>query len=73
VNYKDAMEMEFKDQGIHYEREKKFTVRYKEKILRNPYIADYLVYDEIILEIKSASMIIDWLFICFRKETCIGN
>ena len=53
VNYKDAMEMEFKETGIPYEREKKFVVTYKEKVLKSPYIAD------IILEIKSASIIID--------------
>lgn len=59
VNYKDAMEMEFKETGIPYEREKKFVVTYKEKVLKSPYIADFLVFDDIILEIKSASIIID--------------
>ena len=59
VNYKDAMEMEFKESNIPYEREKKFVVKYKEKVLKSPYIADFLVFNEIILEIKSASVIID--------------
>ncbi len=59
INYKDAMEIEFIENSIHYEREKRFSVKYKEKILRNPYVADFTVYDSIILEVKSASAIIE--------------
>jgi len=57
INYKDAMEIEFMEGRIPYEREKKFTVRYKEYVLRNPYVSDYVVFDSIILEIKSAASI----------------
>ena len=53
INYKDAMEIEFMEGRIPYEREKKFTVKYKDYVLRNPYISDYVVFDSIILEIKS--------------------
>jgi GxxExxY protein len=59
INYKDAMEIEFIDDSLPYEREKKFVVKYKDRILRNPYVADYVVFDSIILEIKSASAIIE--------------
>jgi GxxExxY protein len=59
INYKDAMEIEFIQNGIPYEREKRFSVKYKEKILRNPYVADFTVYDSIILEVKSASLIVE--------------
>lgn len=59
INYKDAMEIDFAEQGIIYTREKKFVVKYKDKILRNPYVADFVVYDSIIIEVKSASAIID--------------
>jgi GxxExxY protein len=58
INYKDAMEIEFIEHNIPYEREKRFTVKYKEKTLRNPYFADFVVYDSIILEIKSVVSII---------------
>ena len=58
INYKDAMEIEFIENGIPYEREKRFAVKYKGKILRNPYSADFRVFDAIILEVKSASAII---------------
>ena len=36
VNYKDAMEIDFMEDNVPYEREKKYTVKYKGKILRNP-------------------------------------
>ncbi len=59
INYKDAMEIDFIEQGIDYNREKKFIVKYKNQILRNPYIADFIAYDSIVIEVKSASSIID--------------
>jgi GxxExxY protein len=59
INYKDAMEIDFIEDEIPFAREKKFTVKYKGKILKNPYVADFVVYDSIVLEIKSASTIID--------------
>lgn len=59
INYKDAMEIDFIENDIFFEREKRFSVKYKDKILRNPYIADFVVYNSIVLEIKSASIIID--------------
>ena len=58
INYKDAMEIEFLEQNIPFEREKRFVVKYKGKILRNPYAADFLVFDSIVLEIKSVTSII---------------
>ncbi len=45
--------MEFIENEIPFEREKRFVVKYKGKTLRNPYAVDFLVYDSIILEIKS--------------------
>lgn len=57
VNYKDAMEIDFLESNIPFERERKFTVTYKNQILRNSYYADFVVYDSMILEIKSASML----------------
>jgi len=55
VNYKDAMEIDFLEQGIEFKRECMFTVKYKEQVLRNPYIADFVVFDSIIIEIKSTA------------------
>ena len=59
INYKDAMEMDFEELAVTYEREKRFAVKYKNKILRNPYIADFIINNSIILEIKSVPAILD--------------
>lgn len=59
INYKDAMEMDFAEEGIKYEREKRFAVKYKDKILRNPYVADFIIDNSIILEVKSVPVISD--------------
>ena len=59
INYKDAMEIEFIEYDIPFERGKKFTVKYKEHILKNPYIADFIVFDSFVLEIKSVSALVD--------------
>jgi GxxExxY protein len=53
VVYKDALEYEFKQNGIPYEREKKYEVIYKDQILRHSYFADFVVFDEILLEAKA--------------------
>jgi GxxExxY protein len=57
INYKDAMEIEFKERQIPYEREKRYKVIYKNKILGHPYIPDFFIYDSIIVEVKSAAAI----------------
>jgi len=59
ISYKDAMEIDFMEKGIDFQREKKFTVQYKGRQLRNPYVADFVIDDRIILEIKSSSAIIE--------------
>ncbi|MFT3979844.1 MAG: GxxExxY protein [Ferruginibacter sp.] len=59
VNYKDAMEMDFIEKQIPFEREKRFDVFYKEKRLLHPYYADFILYDAIILEVKSCTTLID--------------
>jgi GxxExxY protein len=52
IVYKDALEMEFKLANIFYEREKKYDVEYKGKILPHKFFADFVVNDKIILEVK---------------------
>lgn len=58
INYKDAMEIDFIENQINFQREKKFIVKYKGKTLRNPYRADFIVFNSIILEIKSVPAIV---------------
>ncbi len=59
IVYKDALEYEFSTQNIPYEREKEFKINYKNIILPHKFYADFIVYDNIILEIKAVSGIVD--------------
>ncbi len=59
IVYKDALELEFRTNGIPYEREKKYEVNYKGIILPHKFYADFVVLDKIILEIKAVSGIAD--------------
>ncbi len=59
IVYKDAYEYEFKHNGIFYEREKEYLVRYKDTILPHKFYADFVVFDKIILEIKSKKGILE--------------
>ena len=51
--YGDALEYEFRKNNIPYSRESKFNIEYKEIVVPTYYFADFLVFDEIILEIKA--------------------
>ncbi len=53
IIYGDALEYEFKKNNIPYEREKKFNITYKDVILPHHYFSDFVVFDEIILELKA--------------------
>lgn len=57
IVYKDALEIEFKNHNIPYQREKEFSIEYKGIILPHKFYADFIVYDDIILEIKSVKEI----------------
>jgi len=48
-----------RSQGVPFVREKQFKIEYKGIVLLHKYYADFIVSDSIILEIKSASFIID--------------
>jgi GxxExxY protein len=57
--YKEALGIEFREKGILYEREKLFTIEYKGKLLQHKYRADFIVFNQLILEIKATSYIVD--------------
>ncbi len=59
IVYKDAIEYEFKKESIPYEREKKYVIEYKDIILPHHFYADFVVYDNIILEIKAQKGIVN--------------
>ena len=53
--YQDALEFEFQERGIPYEREKNIQIMYKGKPLGDPYRADFVCYNKIIVELKALS------------------
>jgi GxxExxY protein len=53
IVYKDALEYEFNRNNIPFEREKEFKVKYKDVFLKHKFYADFVVFDNIILEIKT--------------------
>lgn len=54
IVYKDAIEYETCLNKIPFEREKKYCVNYKGKKLSHQYFADFVMFDEIIVEIKAS-------------------
>ena len=53
IIYKDAIEIELKENSIFFEREKEFIIEYKGEILPHKFYADFVVNGDIILEIKA--------------------
>jgi len=53
IVYSDALEIEFQKQGIEYKRERKYKITYKGIVLSHYYIADFIIDNKIILEIKA--------------------
>jgi GxxExxY protein len=43
ATYKDALEIELQENAIPYDREQKFTVEYKNRVLSSYYVADFVV------------------------------
>jgi GxxExxY protein len=70
--YQEALEIEFTDIGIPFEREKGLKINYKGKELRKRYVADFICFDLIIIELKSISGTLDehiWQVINYLKVT----
>lgn len=57
--YQEALAIELKHQNIPFEREKRFDVYYREQKLDAQYIADFVCYDKIIVELKAVSELSD--------------
>jgi GxxExxY protein len=57
--YQDALEYEFRERGIPYEREKEIQVSYKGHPLGEPYRADFVCYGKIIVELKAVKELED--------------
>lgn len=53
IVYKDAIEYELNEHNIIFEREKEFEVQYKNTTLKHKFYADFVVFGNIILEVKT--------------------
>ena len=49
IVYKDALEYELKSKNVQYEREKMYSVNYKDIILPHKFYADFVIMDKTIL------------------------
>ncbi len=54
VVYKDAIEVETLQNEISFVREMEFDVHYKGILLQHKFFADYVIEDNLILEVKAA-------------------
>ncbi|MBR1518866.1 MAG: GxxExxY protein [Prevotella sp.] len=57
--YQEALEIELKLRNIPFEREKVFKIEYKNNVLNQHYVADFVCYDKIIVELKAVDVISD--------------
>ena len=53
--YQEALELEFSHRGIPFIREQRIQISYKGRPLNRAYIADFICYGEIIIELKALS------------------
>ena len=59
LNYQQALAIELQHQGIPFEREKRFQLWYRGVKLDNDFVADFVCYDKIIVELKAVSSLAD--------------
>ncbi|MGZ5134776.1 MAG: GxxExxY protein [Flavitalea sp.] len=82
IVYKDAIEYELISRNVFFEREKEYLVPYKNIILAHKFYADFVVYGDVILELKAAegglcaeftSMLINYLRVSACKVGLLVN
>ena len=57
--YQEALEKELRYQGIPFEREKRYDLYYRGEKMETFYIADFVCYGKIIVELKAVSELSD--------------
>ena len=55
--YEEAVEREFQNLKIPFERQVKLSLYYDNELMKKQYRADFICYDEIIVEIKAVALI----------------
>jgi GxxExxY protein len=56
--YQEALEIEFQNRNIPYQREAPLKVNYKGHTLKKEYTADFICYDKIIIETKALDCLV---------------
>ena len=56
--YQEAFAIELEMNGIEFEREKQLLIRYRDRVLKKSYFADFLCYDKIIVELKAVQSLL---------------
>ena len=51
--YQDALAIEFRERGIHHERERQFRIEYRGKILESSYRVDFVCFGNVLVELKA--------------------
>lgn len=57
IVYKDALELELNQASIPFEREKEYEINYEGVILPHKFYADFVIDDQIILEVKAVKLL----------------
>lgn len=55
--YHEALEKEFETQRVNFDSKKKLQVYYNQEPLKKYFIADFICFDKIVVEIKAASFL----------------
>lgn len=53
IVYKDAIEYELYQKGLHFSRESEYKIMYKENTLPHKFYADFTIVNKLILEVKA--------------------
>jgi len=79
--YQEALRIEFYENLIPFENEKCLNIHYKQYLLEKKYVADFLCYNEVIVELKAVndlnsqhlSQVLNYLKACRKKVGLLIN
>ena len=57
--YQEALALEFQKRSVPYSKEYRLEIYYKEALLEKRYYADFLCFDQIVVELKACSGLTD--------------
>lgn len=57
--YQEALALEFQKRAVPFRREHRLEIYYKDALLEKKYYADFLCYDQIVVELKVCSGLTD--------------